>query len=217
MPKRRVLWLFNHRTLINSEVPILKELGYEVFIPKICPFDVSIAVDWIEDKYLTIPANKLEILNKTDFYNVKIPRSVMEIMNEYFDIVIFGMFIEPFKSLVLHYKGKLVFHPFGISNDLSYTQIILLECGGWLLRRLEELGNRFWFAQSYDNLDEVECDFFKNRSIFLPIGMKDTSIEDRWNGEKRKYYLYVLELKPILIIMIYMSNLKETSKVLNIQ
>lgn len=186
MPKKRVLWLFNHCTLIKSEVPILKELGYEVFIPKIPPFDVSIAVDWSEDDNLTIPKDKLDILNRTDFYDSRIPRESMEIMNEYFDTVIFGMFLEPFKSLILNFKGRLIFHPFGISNDMSYTNIILSFGGVWLLRKIEEVGNRFWFGQSYENLYEIECDFLKKRAINLPIGMKDISIKDRWEGSKKK-------------------------------
>lgn len=208
MSEKRVLWLFNHRTLMKSEVPILKELGYEIFIPKICPFDVSIAVDWNEDKHLTIPEDKLEILNKTDFYNSRIPKFVMEIMNEYFDIVIFGVFPEPFKSLVLYFKGKLVFHPFGISNDSSYSQIILTYCGDWLMRRLEGVGNRFWFAQSYENLSEVECDYFKSRAIYLPIGMRDTNIEDRWNGEKNK----ILFICPRIKTNTYYNGIYEQFK-----
>lgn len=208
MPKKRVLWLFNHCTLIKSEVPILKELGYEVFIPKIPPFDVSIAVDWSEDKNLSIPKDELDVLNRTDFYDSKIPRAAMEIMNEYFDAVIFGVFIESFKSLVTSFKGKLIFHPFGVSNETSYTNIIRTLGGNWLLKRIEGLGNRFWFGQSYKNLSEIECEFFQRRAIYLPIGMKDTNIIDRWSGTRKK----VLFICPRIKINSYYNGIYQKFK-----
>ena len=66
--KKRILWLYNHSTLMKSEVKILRELGYEVYIPKIPPFDVSIAIDWASDQLLTVPEDKMRILNSVDFY-----------------------------------------------------------------------------------------------------------------------------------------------------
>ena len=35
MDKKRILWLFNHTLLRNFELPLLIELGFEVFCPKI--------------------------------------------------------------------------------------------------------------------------------------------------------------------------------------
>ncbi len=186
MKTKRIAWLYNHSTLIKSEVPMLIELGYEVYVPKKPPFDVSIAVDWSLDNQLTMSQDEIDILNKIDFYDQKIPREAMDIMNKNFDAVIFGIFIEPLKSLVMGFHGILIFHPFGLENGTSYTDIIELRAGVWLLKEIEKLGNRFWFGQSYDNLMEIECDFFKKRAISLPIGMKDISISDRWTGNAQK-------------------------------
>ena len=36
---KRALWLINHTTLRQFEVPILQSLGYEVFLPKTFPYD----------------------------------------------------------------------------------------------------------------------------------------------------------------------------------
>lgn len=186
MEIKRVLWLYNHSTLIKSEVPILRQLGYEVYIPKIPPFDVSISVDWESDELLSVPKEDLDILNNVNYYTERIPTEAMEIMNKYFQMAIFGVFIEPLKSIVSEFTGIQVFHPFGLEDGLSYTKIIEAEAGSWLLSKIEEVGNRFWFAQSYDNLSEIECDTFQRRTIYLPIGMKDVTIHDKWRGDKGK-------------------------------
>lgn len=190
MKIKRILWLYNHVTLIKSEVPILRDLGYEVYIPKVIPFDVSVAVDWEADQLLSIPGEAIDILNKVDFYDSAIPQNALDIMNEYFDIALFGVFVEPLKSLVCGYKGILLFHPFGLEDGMSYTKLLQHYAGTWLLKEIEKLGTRFWFGQSYENLYEIECEYFKKRSIDLPIGLKDITIQDDWTG-KRKKVLFV--------------------------
>ena len=202
---KRVLWLYNHSTLIKSEVPILRKLGYEVYIPKIPPFDVSISVDWKSDELISIPKEDLDILNRVNYYTEKIPLEAMEIMNKYFQMAIFGVFIEPLKSIVTEFSGIQVFHPFGLENGLSYTKIIEAEAGPWLLKRIEEVGNRFWFAQSYDNLFEIECDILQKRTIYLPIGMDDITIHDKWRGDKGK----VLFICPRIKMNKYYEKLYE--------
>ncbi len=186
METKRILWMFNHKTLMKSEVAILREMGYEVYMPKIIPFDVSVGVDWESDKLLSIPQEAIDLLNTVDFYEKAIPSRAMDVLNEYFHIAMFELFIEPLKSLVCHFKGILVFHPFGLFDGLSYTQLIERTAGVWLLRKMEEVGTRFWFGQSYENLSEIECDFFQKRAIHLPIGMRNTDIEENWTGEKKK-------------------------------
>ena len=110
----------------------------------------------------------------------------MRIMNQYFSLVIFGPYIELVKSLVLGFKGILVFHPFGVESGMTYTRIFQEMGGNWLMLAIEKLGKRFWFGQSYDNLKEIECDYFVNHSIDLPIGMIDTTVDSKWNGNKKK-------------------------------
>lgn len=209
MQQKRILWLYSHSTLMKSEVAIIRELGYEVYIPKVIPFDVSVAVDWESDRLLSIPVEALEILNRVDFYGQRIPDEAMEVMNRYFSMAIFGIFIEPLKSLVLHYKGILIFHPFGLEDGMSYSKLIELNTGIWLLKKMEELGDRFWFGQSYENLMEIECDFFKRRTINLPIGMLDTEIVDKWHGGAKK----VLFICPRIRISPYYEQIYKQFKI----
>lgn len=208
MSDKRILWLYNHSTLIKSEVPMLMEMGYEVYVPKIPPFDVSIAVDWSLDNQLTIPKEEIDILNRVNFYDEKIPLDAMEVMNKYFEYAINGVFIEPLKSLVMNYQGILIFHPFGLENGVSYTNIIEQKAGIWLLKEIEKLGNRFWFGQSYENLMEIECGFFRKRTIFLPIGMLDNSVKDKWTGSTKK----VLFICPRIKINGYYEKLYKVFK-----
>ena len=60
MPElKRALWLINHTTLRKFEVPLLTELGYEVYLLKSFPYDegnLSASVDYSYDATLTIPA-----------------------------------------------------------------------------------------------------------------------------------------------------------------
>lgn len=208
MQTKRILWLYNHSTLIKSEVALLRELGYEVYVPKVIPFDVSVAVNWESDRLLSIPEEAIEVLNKVDFYGEEIPEEAMAVMNEYFGMAIFGTFIEPLKSIAAHYKGIMIFHPFGLEDGASYTETIMLSAGIWLMKKLEEAGRRFWFGQSYENLMEIECDFFKRRMINLPIGMRDTVIEDRWRGNNGK----VLFICPRIKISTYYEKIYKDFK-----
>ena len=68
MQTKRMLWLYNHVSLMKSEVNIIRELGYEVYIPKRPPFDVSIAIDWDADHRLSLPSVEIECLNQVNFY-----------------------------------------------------------------------------------------------------------------------------------------------------
>ena len=68
---RRLIWIVNHRTLLTAEVPILRELGFEVFIPKIIPADPglrSLVTTDVYDAGLDLPAEALATLNAHHFY-----------------------------------------------------------------------------------------------------------------------------------------------------
>ena len=130
--KKRILWLYNHSTLMKSEVKILRELGYEVYIPKIPPFDVSIAIDWASDQLLTVPEDKLRILNSVDFYTSQIAEEAMAVMNSYFQMAIFGVFLEHLTSIVTKFKGMMIFNPFGLEDGMYYPKIIEYSAGIWL-------------------------------------------------------------------------------------
>ena len=89
---KRVLWLLNHTTLRQFEVPILQSLGYEVFVPKSFPYDeanLSASVDYGPDLQLSIPPQDIEKLNRHNFYG-QLTSEISDIINSHFDIAFFA-------------------------------------------------------------------------------------------------------------------------------
>ena len=182
--KKRILWLLNHTTLREFEVPLLVEMGYEIFTPKIYQFeygDLSASVTWKYDETLTIPAEDLEVLNHTDFYQSHVSKRVVEIMNQYFDMVFVGAFVPQIEMLVQCFEGEFVLHAFGLNKTMTYTKLFSIP-NGVLLDRIRALHEHFWFGASYENLGEVECGYFKNRFVYLPIGFKNAHVNAVWDG-----------------------------------
>ncbi len=190
--KKRVLWLLNHTSLRKFEVPLLIELGYEVFCPKIFQVgsgDGSASITYEYDHTLSIPRADLDKLNCVDFYET-ISIDTMKIVNQYFDIAMFHYFPKQFKSLVKSFRGVLVFQAFGLLCETSYTGSIVEDSGVSILQLTKELGNRFFFAQAYPHLKDVECQYFQQRTIDMPLGLeKDRKAE--WVGGDSKF-LFVL-------------------------
>lgn len=188
MKKGRILWLCNHSALIYREVPILIELGYEVFVPKIALFDVSSNITYEYDGSLTIPQEALEKLNQVDFYTTIISPEIMDIMNEYFDMCIFVHNTNVIQSLISRFKGLLGYRAFGrISAEGTHTEFIVNSLGLGYLKRIEELNDRFFFLQISENIAEIECDYFKKRAVYVPVGFeKNAEISNIWEGNKDK-------------------------------
>ena len=83
MRKKRILWICNHVTLMDAEVPLLLELGFEVFVPKKFPKGsefVSCVSKDIYDPSLTIPPEDLALLNTVDFYDDLFSDEVIDAM-----------------------------------------------------------------------------------------------------------------------------------------
>ncbi|WP_310603776.1 hypothetical protein [Anaerosporobacter sp.] len=210
MDKFRALWLMNHNTLRAFEVPMLLDMGYEVYCPKMFPYDegnLSASVDFQYDDSLTIPREVIEKLNAINFYQA-VPQDIIELLNQYFDIAFFGFFPEQLKMLVEGFKGILVMQPFGLSNGVTYTGVIRDSLGIAFLDKMEKLGERFFFAQSYENIAEIEYRFFKNRSIYLPLGLKDAYVKNEWAGGENK----ILFVCPRINTSPYFNNIYTTFK-----
>ena len=193
---KRILWLFGHTSLRNFEAPLLIDMGYEVYCPKI--FDVeygdrSASISYEYDKSLTIPLDIVEKLNSTNFFK-KIDKEILDIVNRYFDIVFCMVTEEPLRSMIYGYYGVIVLHVFGIPDGLDYTNVVSDLVGLQGLNQISKLGNRFWFSQTYDNLDEIEGDFFKRRSIYMPIGNAGV-LKEKWTGGDERFLFIGAKIK----------------------
>ena len=190
MPKR-ILWLFNHTSLRKFEVPMLIDMGYEVYCPKQWNIlDFSASVTYKYDESLTIPKHILEKLNKVDFYK-SISSDIMDLLNQYFDIAICMLEYNMLKSFAKSFKGAFCIHVFGLEKKMNYT--MLLNNG--LLSLFSMAGNRFWFLPTYSNITNIECELLKKRSLFTPIGLVNSEIKNSWTGGEKKFLFISPKIK----------------------
>lgn len=183
MRPKRVLWLLNHTTLRQFEVPILQSLGYEVFVPKSFPYDegnLSASIDHSLDAQLSISLSDLEQLNSHNFYGELTPR-IREIINAHFEIAFFAFFPEQFATLVNGFQGTLILRAFGLSNS-SYSELTEKTLGRFFLQKVARIEHRFWFGQAYSHLVDAEEGVFKRKAVTLPLGMAVSSMRDDWTG-----------------------------------
>ena len=185
---KRILWLFGHTSLRKWEVPLLVELGYEVFCPKIFGVefgDCSASVTWEYDATLTIPQDVLNKLNGVNFYQ-EIDSDCMVLLNQYFDITFCMVSEEPLRSILYRFRGTIVAHAFGLPDGYTYGSVIEVMLGPQGLNQISRLGNRFWFSQTYDNLAEIEPEILKRRAIYMPIGL-GSGMKDTWVGGDERF------------------------------
>ncbi|MGK9084198.1 hypothetical protein KXR64_02985 [Brucella intermedia] len=185
---KRAMWLMNHSTLRKFEVPLLESLGYEVYLPKIFPYDegnLSASIDYSRDGNLSIPKENLEALNNHDFYSGMTPE-IGEVASKYFDIAFFGFFPDQLAGLVRHFRNTIIMRPFGLSAGDCYTNITAATLGPSFMHELEERRKDFWFGQAYDHLANVESGIFRDRAITLPLGIDDAVIRNEWTGTDSK-------------------------------
>jgi glycosyltransferase involved in cell wall biosynthesis len=186
---KRALWLMNHSTLRQFELPILQKMGYEIFLPKSFPYDegnLSASLEYGFDKTLTLSASIIERLNEVDFYG-KLDEDVIALINTHFDIAFIGFFPEQLFTLVAVFRGTIVFQPFGLSNGMSYTRVLCDYFGAWIISYIREtMGERFIFGQAYEGLSLLEGEYFQARSTYLPVGLYDTEIKSSWTGSLKK-------------------------------
>ncbi|MDR6857585.1 DUF7024 domain-containing protein [Variovorax guangxiensis] len=187
---KRFLWLLNHRTLMPYEAPLIRRLGFEIFIPKVIPKTNfrSAAVDFSHDESLTIPPGVLEKLNQFNFYEDAWTPEIVTLVNRYFGTVFIIPHARQTLEAVQNFEGQIVFRAFGLDNEQSYKKVLENLHGPLLLRMIEGIKHRFWFGEGYDHLHECEDPLFEERSLYLPIGVPDSFFADanKWTGKDRK-------------------------------
>ncbi len=202
---RRVMWLLNHSTAREFELPMLKKLGFgEIFLPKKFPQDTrfrSASLDFSEDAGLSIPAADLAKLNAVDWYG-RAGRDAWELANRHFDVLFFipwGTSI--LESVARHFQGAVILRAYGVPSGQSYSEAIRLATGG--KRCLENLGRRFSFGLAYEELVEIESSWFQERAVYLPLGLQDSVTKDKWEGNDAR----VLFLCPDVEANPYYKNI----------
>jgi glycosyltransferase involved in cell wall biosynthesis len=197
---KRVLWLLNHTTLMKTEVPILRAMGYEVFIPKVIPkvrFR-SASINYSYDEFLTIPEGALWDLNNADLYTENWSSSVVFHMNEYFGTVFIMPIPGPMEQAVTKFQGAILLRAFGLEADRTYAELFP-DYHKDLYKWIYAVRDRFWFASGYEQLAEVEPKLLADRDVFLPIAVPSTfeQHKDTWTGEDKQILFVCPDIKTV--------------------
>lgn len=187
--KLRILWICNHKTLMNAECNLLRKLGFEVFVPKLLGKERSSAINFEYDQTLSIPIKDLLSLNSFDFYNTEYTTEIRELLNKYFSIALCVNVYPALYNLVLNFNGKIILRAFGYENDINYEQTTNctpkikglkhlfkpkeITYDNVMMRKLCKIKDRFYLGVGYKNIIKNETPFFAKRSIFLPLGVPD--------------------------------------------
>lgn len=189
---KRVLWLLNHTTLRECEVPLLLDYDLEVFVPKKFPQNSdnrSASVSFDYDKTLSIPKAELEILNQFDFYTSEFTLEIRDIINKYFDICISAYIFPMFDNVIRYFDGKILLRAFGLTDpESSYFDFAKWITLPGFNRRIGNISERFWFAAGYSHITELEHAQFKSRALYLPLGLPEFVRENAntWVGGSKR-------------------------------
>jgi hypothetical protein len=189
----RLLWIVNHRTLMSAEVPILRSLGWEVFVPKVVPdYDPSYrsaAVTGEYDQFLGLSSAELAILNTHDFYERPWSPTITRIINQNFNALIasFSFYVLPLSEAARKFSGKIMARVFGREHPNRYSDVSMTN-RPFLLQELSGAVDRFIFAQGYANLAEIESEPLRSRAhtITVPLPTHIFEHADTWTGHGTK-------------------------------
>jgi glycosyltransferase involved in cell wall biosynthesis len=200
------MWLLNHGTARDFEIPMLKGLGFrEIFLPKVFPQEVkfrSASLCTAQDSTLTIPADDLAVLNAADWYR-RPGRDALELANRHFGVVFcIALHAELLASFAAHFDGALVLRAYGGTN--LYADLIKATAP-----QLRRMGRRFWMGSAYAHLAAAEPEWLAQRDVFLPAGLVDCRLREDWTGEKRAVFVVCPDLAANEYYTLRYHELKE--------
>jgi hypothetical protein len=119
----RILWLLNHTTLMEWEVPMLISLGFEVFVPKQLPVGPNSRTARVTDRFdatLTIPAEDLQQLNSVNFYDAAYSATTARLLNRHFATAISASIFPGLYYLLRAFQGRIFMRAFGHAGAFDY-------------------------------------------------------------------------------------------------
>lgn len=201
---QRLLWIVNHRTLLQAEVPIFRSLGYEVFIPKIIPVDGpdyrSAIVTFDYDSTLSLSQATMTVLNTHDFYQRAWSPTVASIVNEQFDVVVctLSVYLTPLSESTRKFGRTVIARVFGLEDPRRYSDYFRDSQGPQILQSIRGMGERFVFGQGYANLADVEGPEFRRRActIAVPLPPHVYDCDNTWVGDADRAILLCPGILP---------------------
>lgn len=127
---KRIFWLGMHKVLRTTELPQLRDMGYEVFSPAYISdvYDQSAdrAIDL--DQPTTLPDDVFAELLAHNFFYSSIPSRIGDYLNQYFDCVIVTINADWLRSIVDVFKKRIIYRIYGQPYSLSEY---IMKSGTW--------------------------------------------------------------------------------------
>lgn len=209
----RVMWMLNHETLRGAEVEFMRELGVEVFTPKVIPSSGfrSADVTYDYDDSLTIPERDLAVLNSFDFFGDSWTDEITRLANLHFKVIMVMPLGNALPQALEHFNGTIVLRVFGASAEMTYARVLTIHYGHEILDLIARRADDFVFGQAYANLSEVEPSFFKDRTITLPITLprRPNLKLPPWTGARRRVATLCPDIADVFSARWYLRFLEE--------
>lgn len=197
--KNNILYLLNHKTLTDFEVPILINKNFGVYIPKI--YDSldsgnSIAFNSIysyDYSLKNISEDDNNFINQIDFSNqdhINDNKKLMDIINYNFKIIFISLLnYDLITYLSENFNGLIYLRFFGLDSDKSYYN---------LLKNLNIIPEKLYKNVKYIFSYQEIIDFEKNKdnffndenSYYIPLGVPNSifdNYENTYNNHTDKF------------------------------
>lgn len=179
---KRIFWLGMHKILVQTELPRLRQLGYEVFNP---PYlseveDQSAASEWDENQPTTLPAKVFTELSRLNFFYTGFAPVVADMLNRYFDCVIVTCAPQWLLPVLKNYFGPVIFRTFG----QTYVMSEMLERLG--VRPLVESRANFSFVPFHAASLGEEGTWLAGRAVTVPYCLTNDVLDfpQKWQGRQ---------------------------------
>ncbi len=204
----RLLYIMNHKVLLESEVKLLESCGVSVYVPFCKPANDSELRSFAvrDNKNFQIGKLKKFFLDRFDFWQRDWPLIIKFLVNREFDAIYVAVnsYLLPLRNSLLHFNGPIIGRAFG--RELPYTYGDFLKMReDFLLEQQIASNNNFFFVPAFSSIVEAEPDFLiKNYDV---IGLP---LPNRWfqeaNSWLRKTNSYIAFLCPDLETSNYYRN-----------
>ena len=183
VPKsQRIFWLGAHKLLVQTELPRLRELGYEVFNPPYLSSveDQSIRRTWDNLQTSTLPITIFNKLSEYNFFYNNISEEIAEILNNYFGSIIVTCSQHWLAPILQCFSGKIIFRTYGQHYLMSQE----LENMG--MRPYIENNKKFIYMPFSEESLQDESDWLVKDCITVPYCIEESLLQyvDTWNLDK---------------------------------
>lgn len=162
--KNRIFWLGMHVVLTKTELPRLRELGFEVFNPPYNSkvYDQSANRNWDADQPTSLPRSVFKELSEYNFFYNRISSRIATLLNEYFGTIIVTINPDWLEQILKVYNGRIIYRIYGQPYSIS-DAMWARRC----FRSIQERDN-FWIMPHCYETTVDEHDWLKERMRVVP-------------------------------------------------